>query len=143
VLSKGYTLSKRDLFCLGMALVYSLLVAVVLLTPDPWALLGWAGKRLEGSVDATLADYVQHGVAYALLLMLWTTALTWARPWTMPGSLAIALLHGTVFEVAQWWIPQRTFDLRDLAANWLGVLLAWLFCHTVGHIAAVNKVVLP
>lgn len=42
--------------------------------------------------------------------------------------LAVMVLAGfaAAVEIAQIWIPARTFDLADIGASWLGVGLAWL-----------------
>ena len=42
--------------------------------------------------------------------------------WQM-GGLIVAVVM-TIEEISQIWIPSRTFDLGDLAANYVGILLA-------------------
>ena len=38
--------------------------------------------------------------------------------------LLIVAVVMTIEEISQIWIPSRTFDLGDLAANYVGILLA-------------------
>lgn len=40
--------------------------------------------------------------------------------------LLFVLLYGTCMEVLQLLLPQRYFDPRDLAANWLGVVAGFI-----------------
>jgi hypothetical protein len=81
----------------------------------------------KGLID----DRVLHGVSFLILALLYATALgegSWrrvARPALLRTGGALLLL-GLVLEVVQRWIPGRTFDLPDLAANSSGVLLGLL-----------------
>jgi hypothetical protein len=43
---------------------------------------------------------------------------------------------GTAIEVAQIWIPSRTFDWRDIGATISGVLLAWPVAWGLRRLAA-------
>lgn len=42
--------------------------------------------------------------------------------WQLGGLIVAAVM--TIEEISQIWIPSRTFDFGDLAANYAGVLLA-------------------
>lgn len=44
----------------------------------------------------------------------------------LTGSVIMFLL-ATLEEISQYWIPTRTFDLLDLTANYIGILLASFF----------------
>ncbi len=44
----------------------------------------------------------------------------------LTGSLIIFVL-ATLEEISQYWIPTRTFDLMDLAGNYIGISLATFF----------------
>ena len=45
--------------------------------------------------------------------------------------LAFVLIYGTGMEFMQMLLPQRLFDVRDLAANWLGVGSGLLIALTI------------
>lgn len=38
----------------------------------------------------------------------------------------LVILIATLLEVAQYWIPKRTFSLMDMCSNLLGITLAYL-----------------
>lgn len=68
----------------------------------------------------------QHGISRNIVafcaLGLATFTLIGSRLW-----LLVALcVFGTLLEVAQRWIPSRSYDWRDIVASIAGVLLAWI-----------------
>ncbi len=80
----------------------------------PWIphwLGGWADRH---GVVRNVVAFFGLGLACAVLLGLRVRLFVW---------LAV---FGTAIEVAQIWIPGRTFDLRDIAATLAGLALAWL-----------------
>jgi VanZ family protein len=103
------------------ALLYGMLLTYLVLAPSPWWFLGATGASVEESVDRALADWIQHGTAYAILtgLLLAATALA-RKPWTV-ACLAVALGHGMLTEWLQGFIPRRCCCWPDLAANAAGV----------------------
>ncbi len=105
-------------------LLWLALVAAIIRTADRagmreffnW-LNGWPGGDKAGHIFliGTLAFLFNHALAGR------TTRLgRWRLQ--MGGVIVAALM--TVEEFSQIWIPSRTFDLLDLAANYLGVVLA-------------------
>ena len=69
-------------------------------------------------------DKVLHAGAYATLAGLLAYA---ALPRGWPALLAVALAataYGAGIEVVQTFLPRRTFDLLDLAANGVGAAVA-------------------
>lgn len=88
--------------------------------------VGWA--MIAGIVWLSLApglpsmgnDKAGHFSAYAVL-MFWFAQLYGRRlPWAL-GFIAM----GIALEFVQGWSGYRTFDLRDMAANTVGVFLGW------------------
>ena len=57
-------------FARTVAALYGLLLTYLLLAPSPLWIFGEWGDSVERSVDRTFADYVQHGVCYAIFLLL-------------------------------------------------------------------------
>lgn len=80
----------------------------------------WMPRRLgvwadhNGVLRNTVAFAGFAGVVYALLGCRW--------------GLVVALCgFSALIEVAQLWIPGRTFDWKDIVASVAGVLIAWPF----------------
>lgn len=45
------------------------------------------------------------------------------RRWLAAGMVAAAIFCGVAFEFAQLFVPERTFDLSDLTANFFGLVV--------------------
>ena len=95
---------------IGCALVS--LIVYLSLTPGPPKVIEFA-----------FADKLEHLLAYGILMgwfgqlyLSWKSQLVWV--------LAFCLL-GVGMEFAQGWGGHRFFDVADMAANSLGVLLGW------------------
>jgi VanZ family protein len=65
-------------------------------------------------------DKIGHFAVYGVL-MFWFAQLYTRR---LPYAAGFAAL-GVVLEFAQGWLGTRSFELQDMAANVLGVLLGW------------------
>ena len=88
------------------------------------------------SVASTVSDKVEHGGAYAVLGVLMLRALasgTW-RGVTLKGvalAVLLATAYGITDELHQLFVPDRSFDLLDMAADaagaaaGAGVVWAW------------------
>jgi VanZ family protein len=88
-----------------------MVVAVVLLSLTP---------NLPLRVDV---DKVEHAFAY-LVLMSWFGGLSVRRA---HGWVALGLfVLGAIIEVAQGWSGYRSADVRDLAADGVGIALGWI-----------------
>ena len=95
-------------------------VAFLALRHSPFVdTLPWMPHWLGGWAD-------QHGVSRNIVaffaLGLGCATLLGART----GLFVFLAAFGTAIEVAQIWIPGRTFDLRDIAATLAGLALAWI-----------------
>ncbi len=68
-------------------------------------------------------DKLAHFGSFALVGGLWfrTFASLFWRP--------LGLGYGVLLEIGQAWVPGRTFDHYDLAANLAGIALAWGYAH--------------
>jgi len=94
-----------------------------------WLALGWllvvsvaVASVLPSVVPSGFAysDKLAHGASYCLL-MVWFAGLYARRRY---GLIALTLLAlGVVLEVIQGQLSYRLFDLADLRANALGVLI--------------------
>ncbi|MFH1924586.1 MAG: right-handed parallel beta-helix repeat-containing protein [Planctomycetota bacterium] len=108
------------------AAVYAVVLTYLLLAPHPLWLFGVPGQAVEETIDRSIAGYVQHALAYALLASL----LAWAcRTESASRQATWALLavgHGALAECLQSFIPHRYADWPDGLANALGVGVGWL-----------------
>lgn len=75
----------------------------------------------EGEDWFTHADKLRHALAFGALLMLGWLARIQPR-WLLAGGL---LAFGAGIELAQGLTPHRQASLGDLAADALGILMAW------------------
>jgi len=99
----------------------------------PWLRLGWFLAMVSVTVLALLPieqlqypvfdwwDKGQHALAFAVLsgwaLLLWSAA-----AWRVVLGM---LLFGAALELAQWAVGWRFAEWADLAADAVGVALAW------------------
>ena len=95
-----------------------------------WAALIWLLSSLPAAVLPPLfphADKLAHGAAYAVLGGCLALACPVA---TMAGAVravAIGTAYGASDEIHQYFVPGRTTEIGDVAADWLGVAGAvWL-----------------
>jgi len=107
-------LNRFQLLRLWVILGWILLATIVYLslTPNPPEIIEFA-----------FADKVKHFIAYSVL-MGWFGQLYSARKAQILWALVFSLL-GVVLEFAQGWSGYRFFDVGDMAANTIGVLLGW------------------
>jgi len=98
------------LFCVG----YGVLLTILLLVPDPWALLGM--KRYAGSAP-TLGV---HGSLFCGLAVL-----VLASRWPLSSRCTLVILGGyaVLVEALQSLVPERSVEPRDFLENFLGLLV--------------------
>jgi len=99
---------------LGLALGWGWAAAIVWLslTPSP------------PQIDAEFGDKIGHFGSYGLL-MLWFCFLYLSRN-TRAWYAAAFIAMGVGLEFVQGWLAYRTYDVMDMAANTIGVLLGWV-----------------
>ena len=104
---------------MGFSLV--LLVVYLSLTRNPPALLTFDN-----------ADKFEHVLAYATLSFWFCQIYLSARLGVVISTALIWL--GVLLEYMQGWTGYRTFDVLDMAADGIGVLLGWLLtCTPLGR----------
>ena len=108
------------LVCLGG------LVALVVLSQPPWSL------RRHGLVRIAdfAADFdMRHMVAYVGLAVV--AALAWRDRLGLPVIGLLLIAYGFVLEFAQEFVPTRSFRIKDLVSNALGVCLglSWVYLY--------------
>jgi VanZ family protein len=115
------------------ALFWTALALVTLLQSSSQPVIGPAAPPGPPPLERELMLAVGHIVAFSILTALWW----WALSTTMNprGALVlavvIALTIGTVTEIAQASVPDRSASWEDLAVNWLVTLVtAWRIRHT-------------
>jgi len=77
--------------------------------------------RVEFPVDFWNADKAYHCAAYAWLALLPMMSFPILRT-ALSAALSMILL-GAILEIAQYYIPGRSFSLLDITANSMGVAL--------------------
>ena len=96
-----------------------------------WAALGLAmlavvvaGSLLNISqpVQVENIDKLHHLVAYGAMMYWWGMVQPQRRRWWLVGLVGL----GVALEYAQSLTPYRTLDVRDMAFNAIGVMLALL-----------------
>lgn len=95
------------------------------------ASLGWYNPFFAFVNKIPFGDKVMHVIllgtfAFCVNVLLGFHTFKISKYQLLTGSV-IMFLFATVEEISQYWIPTRTFDLLDLAANYIGILLASFF----------------
>ena len=75
------------------------------------------------SLDFRESDKVGHFLAYGLLMLWFCRLYASARARAIHGALFIAI--GVGLEFIQGMLCYRTYEVYDMYANTLGVLLGW------------------
>jgi len=68
-------------------------------------------------------DKIAHAVLYGLMALLLNYALDFRKSSTIQLGSLIVLTFATLEEFSQYYIPSRTFDMGDLLADFVGVVL--------------------
>ncbi|WP_353776833.1 VanZ family protein [Winogradskyella sp. 3972H.M.0a.05] len=113
MITKLLSLAKQ--YALPLFVVYALAIAVLSLIS--------IGKLPETAPE--FSDKIVHCLAYALFAALFYNYLE--EVITKPAILVVVLsmLYGTIIEVLQYTLnPDRTFDLWDIVANGVGIVIA-------------------
>jgi VanZ family protein len=115
----------------AIALAYAVFLTWLTLAPNPWWLFGVDTRGVERAVDSTLGDWIQHGMAYGLLAVLFALA-RWPGPVGL--WLAAVMAHALLTEWLQGFVPDRTSDWTDAVANGAGVACGWLIVMALSRI---------
>lgn len=99
-----------------VALAYVVLLTVMLLTPDPAALM-----RLKEFDWILVYDFFIHFTAFVILAII-IHAQRWPRPvhWLF---LVVLAAYGITTESLQYFVPGRSVELKDYTANLLGIAI--------------------
>jgi VanZ family protein len=96
------------------------------------------------SAPGGMSDKGAHGLAYALLGVLVLRALSGAR-WsgvtmgTAAAAFLIATVYGVSDELHQRYVPGRTADVRDLAADAVGALVGVGLVWACGIVLSIRR----
>jgi len=77
--------------------------------------------RLIGHIP--YGDKVMHMVLYGFMALFLNYGLNYKSFKSLQIGAIIVLIFATLEEISQYWIPSRTFDLGDLLADFIGVVL--------------------
>ena len=108
----------------GVVALALVCLTYVLCVSDPWRIFGFLSGESKHTFEAS--DKVLHAGSYfALSLIFMWHAATRSRT-VVIAWLIIAMAHGIGTEIVQRFVPYRTFDLADIAADACGVVLGAL-----------------
>ena len=87
------------------------------------------------------SDKWAHSIAYSGLALVMLRAVVSGRWQTITWAQAIAAVllttaYGATDELHQWFVPGRTADVRDLAADAAGALAAVLVAYAIARVRA-------
>ena len=113
----------------GLSLFYLLVLSLTLLGPQPLWYLGPLQPDTVTITDSTLSTTRLHFLAFgALTLLVYHAARSTC--WPQRGvALSLLVAYSLVTECVQSFIPGRFCETGDIAANVLGILLAWIISH--------------
>jgi len=77
--------------------------------------------RVVGSI--AYGDKIAHALLYGFLAYLLNISLEYKRVFGLPIAAIAVLFFALLEEFSQIWIDSRTFDLLDILADLIGVLL--------------------
>jgi hypothetical protein len=101
---------------------YLLFLTLLLLAPDPWALLGFKHPMISGSGRGI------HLLFFSGLAFLASGSRFNLRPWILAAAL---IGYGAATEVVQRFVPPRSVDLVDFLEDLSGTLVGigfWQAC---------------
>jgi len=93
-------------------------LTVLLLVPDPWALLGLSRLASTASTD--------RGVHFLLFFILGFLIHASRWPWRLLAFLLVLVLYAVGAELLQWFFPPRSVDALDMVENVVGIALGSL-----------------
>lgn len=106
---------------LVLAILVTTVLTVVLLVPDPFALIGIVRQETRDAVEDVFSDKVQHALSYAVLSMAIAFAVRGPRGRTCLWAGGLAIAHGAASELLQSFVPDRSCDWKDFVADAVGV----------------------
>jgi VanZ family protein len=107
---------------LAAAIGCTVFLTVLLLSSDPWALLGFPPRPEEDIFDNS-NDKLYHVIGYfGLSISLLCVGLTKSRR-VFTGLAITAAAHAVLVESLQQFFPPRQTDVLDLCANFAGLTL--------------------
>jgi len=112
---------------LTFALSAAIGLGILLLVPDPFALIGWVSDRGRDVVESAIPDKVQHAFAYSVLTLVLILVFEGDRRRRLKWAAGLAFAHGAVTEFLQLFIPNRHCDWQDLLANSAGIAVMAAF----------------
>jgi VanZ family protein len=104
----------------GVAITWLIIMCILFFLP------GSALPKAEW-LDKINFDKIVHIGLFAVLIFLWRSSFNWKLKNYNLLLLCSAFLYGLMVEFIQlYWIPNRSFDLYDVAADMAGSILGLL-----------------
>jgi VanZ family protein len=76
-------------------------------------------------------DKITHFSAYFITALLFYLTFRTRLKKTDIYAVLFAFCYGVILELVQWIVPHRIGSVKDLAANFSGVLFFFVFCRVV------------
>lgn len=115
---------QSNRFTIAAAVSYGLLLTYLLVVPAPLWMFGVGGAETEEAIDRSITGDLQHIAAYSVLSVLVLLAANGRSRWR--AALLLVVVHALIGECIQFFVPRRYADVRDLAANFVGIVVGTL-----------------
>ena len=76
--------------------------------------------------DSVVAGSLPNFLAVLVFSVAYTVIKPPANARTILGTITTVVIGLVLYEIAQIWMPHRTFDWNDIAATVLGGIFAWM-----------------
>lgn len=102
--------------------------------------IAWLFRRAP-SLNPGLTTTGGHVIAYAILTVLtaWAASVRLRPVFSVLWGMVLAALYGPLMEVVQLPLPYRAFDVRDMAADWVGAAAGALVVSAAYRMAAARR----
>src|SRR5262245_26852942 len=120
---------------LTLAIVATAILTLILLIPNPLALIGFTQPESREIVDGFISDKVQHALSYALLTAILLGTFSGPRRRVTVWATSLAIAHGAATELLQRFVPDRTCDWKDLVADAVGAIAAAVLFNVAALVA--------
>jgi VanZ family protein len=134
---KIHWLPQNPLVRQVIALAYTALLTLVLLQSSSHPYVGPAAPPGAPDPGREILLTAGHIIGFTLLVFLWWWGLSPA-PRALLIAVLVALLLGTITEILQNLVPDRSASLFDLATNYIVTLAAAWIIHTY-HLRPTRK----
>ncbi len=81
------------------------------------------GSNQSGSIQIFSHGYLKHCVAYLIISVLLFKSYSSSKKKFLIVAFLFTLIYSAILEFIQYFLPYRTFNLYDILANAIGIIL--------------------